>query len=71
MSAKRIYKVSPLPAIIIDKQPQYQRLIRATGSGQALRHATTGLYSVDVATTEDIVRLLSDGVKVENATEAQ
>lgn len=63
--SKRIYVVSPLPAITIDKQPQHARLVRAATPAQAVRHVTTGLFDVNVASQEDLVRLLSDGIKLE------
>lgn len=46
-----------------DHAGKVERLIRATHPGHALRHA----FAARVASQDDLERLLSAGVKVENA----
>jgi hypothetical protein len=43
------------------------RLIRATTQAAAVRHATRTEYRCSVASTEDVVELLSKGVSVEDS----
>lgn len=42
-------------------------LVRASNAAQALRHVTAKLFAAEVATQDDLVRLLQKGVKVEEA----
>lgn len=54
----RIYYVHPkLPG-------DGARLVRATNAAQALRHVVRDTLTVELATQEDLVRLLGAGVKV-------
>ena len=57
----RIYYVHPkLPG-------DGARLVRATNAAQALRHVVRDTLTVELATQNDLVRLLGAGVKVEAA----
>jgi hypothetical protein len=44
------------------------RLIRATNRRQAIAHVSTGLMTIRVATQEDIINQLNQGVPIENYT---
>lgn len=46
-----------------DSTGKTERLVRATHPGQALRH----VFTARVATQEDLERLITRGVRVENA----
>lgn len=46
------------------------RLVRATSQAQAIRHVASG-FAVRVATQDDIVSLMSEGVTVEGGAEAR
>jgi hypothetical protein len=46
-------------------------LVDAATPAQALRHVTAGMFSVTPATPKDVARLMDDGVKVENARDAE
>lgn len=46
------------------------RLVRATSQAQAIRHVASG-FSVRVATQDDIVSLLSEGVTVESSVDTR
>ena len=59
MASQRIYVV-----VQPDGNP---RLVRASVRSQALSHVASSLLSIHVATQDDLVDLLEDGVKVENA----
>lgn len=59
MAYVRIYHVRPkLPG-------DGARLVRATNAAQALRHVVTDTLTVELASQEDLVRLLGAGIKVE------
>lgn len=45
------------------------RLINATSQAQALRHAAKGTFTVKTANSGDVMRLMSAGIKVEEAGE--
>jgi hypothetical protein len=47
------------------------RLVRAAHRAQALSHAARSVMNVKVATQDDLVMALSEGIKVENAVEAE
>lgn len=59
MASQRIYVVVQPDGI--------PRLVRASVRSQALSHVASSLLSIHVATQDDLVDLLEDGVKVENA----
>ncbi len=64
MTAQRIY-------IVGSNDPAHPvRLVKATVRQQALTHVAQTLFTVRVATQDDLVKALSDGVKVENARDA-
>lgn len=46
------------------------RLVRATVRSQALTHVANHLFTVRVATQDDMVAALTSGVKVENYADA-
>lgn len=64
MSAKkadtRIYAVADSSEIF---------LVRATSQAQALRHVTRSLFTVKVASQDDIIEALGNGATVETANE--
>lgn len=62
MKAQRIYIVGTGNGL---------RLVRAAHRAQALSHAARSVMSVKVATQDDLVMALSEGIKVENAVEAE
>ncbi len=43
------------------------RLVRASNAAQAIKHATHSDFTCSVATQDDLVRLVAEGVTVENA----
>ena len=59
MASQRIYLV-----VQPDGTP---RLVKASIRSQALSHVASTLLTIHVATQDDLVDLLSNGVKVENA----
>lgn len=60
MSTTRIYLVKPAAA-------GAATLVRAISQAQALRHVASMDYSVSVASQEDLIEALQQGVVVENA----
>jgi len=62
MSQKRIYVVGT---------PDGVRLVRATVRGQALTHVAQSQFTVRVASQEDLVEFLGDGIEIENAKHEQ
>ena len=61
MTAQRIY-------IIGSNDPAHPvRLVKAAVRQQALTHVAQSVFTVRVASQDDLVKALSDGVKVENA----
>ena len=63
MAKSRIYQVDILRA------PTAVRLVRASSQAQAIRHVAEGLITADIAGQEALVKLLGNGVKVEDAGE--
>lgn len=59
MATQRIYLV-----VQPDGTP---RLVKASVRSQALSHVASTLLSIHVATQDDLVDLLSNGIKVESA----
>lgn len=51
--------------IYIVKGPSGARLVKATVPSQAIFHVAHGEYSAAVATQDDLVEALSNGIKVE------
>lgn len=62
MSQKRIYVVGT---------PDGVRLVRATVRSQALTHVAQSQFTVRVASQEDLVEYLGDGIEIENARHEQ
>jgi hypothetical protein len=60
----RIYIVRDLTA----PENVEPHLVRATSQSQALRHVATTAYSVKVATQDELVEHVGNGVEVECAT---
>lgn len=60
MTTSRIYKVGTLKGA---------RLVRAPNKAQAINHVARDTIAAEVAAQDDLVNLLSEGVKVENAKE--
>lgn len=46
-----------------------QRLVRASTRSRALRHVAQGIFTVVVASQDELVELLGQGIKVEDAGE--
>lgn len=63
MSKQRIYKVD------ITIAPTSVRLVRAQNASQAVRHVAEGMITAEVASQESLVRLIGQGMKVEDAGE--
>jgi hypothetical protein len=57
--------------VVIDKANMEQRLVRATYKLMALRHAAAQRFDAKIASKDDIERLLTKGIKVEDANEEQ
>jgi len=57
MAAQRIYSVIPPSGCV--------RLVKAISRSQALSHVANSLFSIRVATQEDLVHALSNGIKIE------
>lgn len=57
---KRIYLVNGSGAA---------RLVKATNAAQALRHVTRDEYRAKVASQDDLVACLADGLEIEHATQ--
>lgn len=53
--------------VVHHKHSKASKLIRATNQSQAVRHVTEDEYDCRVAQQDDLVRLVAEGVKVENA----
>jgi len=65
MTASRIYIVgSSDPAFPI-------RLVKASVRQQALSHVAQSLFTVRVASQDDLVNALTSGVKIESARDAE
>lgn len=65
MTAQRIY-------IVGSNDPAHPvRLVKATVRQQALTHVAQSVFTVRVASQDDLVKALGDGVKVENARDGE
>jgi len=65
MSVQRIYLIgSSDPAFPV-------RLVKATVRQQALTHVAQSLFTVRVASQDDLVKALTAGVKIENARDGE
>jgi hypothetical protein len=53
--------------VVHHKHSKTSRLVRAANQSQAIRHATEEDYDCKVASQDDCIRLVAEGVKVENA----
>jgi len=58
---------TPTRIYIVNRADSKPRLVRATSQPQALRHVALDEYTVDVASQDELVRALHDGVDVETA----
>jgi hypothetical protein len=63
VSETRIYRISEINS----PAGKLCALVRAGTQAQAIRHVVRNRFSADVATQDDLVGLLSAGVKVEDA----
>lgn len=63
--ATRVYMAAPKRPDC-EQAPVQRRLVRATHPSRALHHVAADEYSVEVASQEDLITLLEDGVKVED-----
>lgn len=66
-AATRIYVVAPK----VSDGPAKRRLVRAAHSAAALRHVVEDTLVVTVASQDDLVDCVANGVKVEDATAQQ
>ena len=48
-----------------------KHLVRAQSQAQALRHIVKNRHKVEVASQDDIVKMIGDGVKVEETSEQE
>lgn len=65
MTAQRIYLVG-------SNDPAFPtRLIKAAVRQQALTHVAQSLFTVRVASQDDLVKALTNGVKIENARDGE
>lgn len=62
MATTRIYIVAP-------KTGGAKRLVRAHHPSRALHHVAEAAFTVEVASQDDLVELIGEGVVVENAGE--
>ena len=62
----RIYKVEDKAE---ENEPRRIALVRAGTPAQAMRHVAANQYEIAVATQDDLVNLVANGVKVETAGE--
>ncbi len=60
MPDTRIYKV-------INELDQTTQMVEAISAAQAVRHAASKIYRVDVATTKEVARHMAKGKVVEDA----
>lgn len=66
----RIYVVAPNRPDC-EQAPVKRLLIRATHPAHALRHVASSEYGVAVASQDDLIALLGDGVQVEDLQHEQ
>ena len=59
MAEQRIYKVT---------SANKEHLVQAISQAQALRHVAGKYYTVEVAKSIDVARLMTDGAKIETAS---
>ena len=64
MSATRIY-------VVRYNENEKAYLIRATSASQAIRHVTRKFYDAVIPTQDDLVSLISAGIKVEDAVKEE
>ncbi len=57
--------------LVIDRETQAKRLVRAGSQAQAIRHAVQGRFEATVAGQDDLVLLLAGGGTVEDASKAE
>ena len=69
-TATRIYIVSPRQHDLA-AGPVPRRLVRAVHPANALRHVADGVYSVTVASQEDLVAAITAGARVEDVKPEQ
>ena len=51
--------------------PTGSRLVRAANRAQAIAHVARDIIKADVATQDDLIALVAEGVKVEAASEQE
>lgn len=66
MITLRIYKVTE--NIDLAQADAIYHLVRAPSAAQAIRHIVAPRFTAELATQEELVALVSDGVKVREST---
>ena len=54
--------------LVTNTETNKHRLIRAANQSQAIRHAASTMFDIEVAGQDDLVSLLTHGIPVEMAT---
>ena len=54
--------------LVTNTETNKHRLIRAANQAQAIRHAASTMFDIEVAGQDDLVSLLTHGIPVELAT---
>lgn len=54
--------------LVTNTETNKHRLIRAANQAQAIRHAASTMFDIEVAGQDDLVSLLTHGIPVEMAT---
>jgi hypothetical protein len=65
----RVYIITP--KLAEDGKPRMVRLVRATHPSNALRHVASATLNVAVASQQDLIACLADGIKVEDVRPEQ
>ena len=67
-SVSRIYRVQEITA---PNQIIATMLVRAKSQAGAIKHVTTGRFAAEVATKDQLVELLTDGITVQDAANGE
>ena len=64
-------KKSPQRVYLVRESNEVISLVRARTASEAIRHAIANRFSAEVASQDDLIRLVGDGMKVETAGETE